>query len=60
MKSRRKHKAKHDGPLHIDLPFDEAMRRVFKVKEPKGGWKTLGKPAKRRARPTKARRRKAG
>jgi hypothetical protein len=29
----------HEGPLHVPVPFDDAIRRVLKVKPPPEGWK---------------------
>lgn len=30
--------SKREGPLKVDLPFDEAIRRAFKVTPPPEGW----------------------
>jgi hypothetical protein len=33
-----KAKAKHEGPLKIDMKFDEAIKRALGVKPPPEGW----------------------
>ena len=47
-----KAKGKHEGPIKIDMKFDEAIRRALAVKPPPEGWeayeKKLSKNRKRR------------
>lgn len=39
---------KREGPVHVPLPFDEAIRRALRVNPPKGGWKAHDERLKRR------------
>jgi hypothetical protein len=45
-------KSAHEGPLKIDMKFDEAIKRALTVKPPSEGWeeyeKKLRKERKRR------------
>lgn len=36
-------KGRREGPVRVDLPFDEAIRRALNVKPPAGGWRKLDK-----------------
>ena len=38
-----KSKQRRDKPVHVPLPFDEAIRRALKVPPPPEGWGSLGK-----------------
>ena len=41
-------KAKREGRLKLDLPFEEAIRRAVQVKPPAQGWGLTRKKAKPR------------
>lgn len=38
MKTQPKPSPSQDGPLKVDLPFDDAISRALQVKPPAGGW----------------------
>ena len=42
-----KAKAKHEGPLKIDVQFDDAIKRALAVKPPKEGWEEYEKSLKK-------------
>lgn len=44
-------KAKHDPPLKVPMKFDEAMKRVLKVKPPPEGWAAYEKKQKAEKKP---------
>jgi hypothetical protein len=53
-------KSKREGPLKIELPFDEAIGRAFKVKPPPGGWAAYEVQLKRQKARQRAKRKKTG
>jgi hypothetical protein len=53
-----KQKPKREGPLEINMPFDEAIRRALQVKPPPEGWAGYGKSLKK-ARKAKRKKRAA-
>jgi hypothetical protein len=42
-----KPEAKREGPLHIPVPFDDAIKRALAVKPPPEGWAKYEKRLKR-------------
>ena len=48
----------HEGPLHVPFQFDDAIRRVLKVKPPPEGWKEYERKRKAGERRASAGRRK--
>jgi hypothetical protein len=42
-----KAKGKNEGPLKIEMPFDEAIKRALTIAPPKEGWAAYEKKIKR-------------
>jgi hypothetical protein len=49
-----KAKPKREGPLHIPLKFDEAIKRAMQVKPPPEGWAEYEKKLKRKRKRARA------